>query len=602
MSYIASFIAAAWRVFERVTPIAFLLAIVGLLFQAVAAELQAVSTSWQLLTSDTKGSAGKVYALEYLNNDNKVIWGFKLPFEVPPLIKKRANLDGIDLSIVDFDGKCPEDLNRRVMLQGVNLQHAEMNGANMQCVNFKGPFIGKRGALNDATRDEYANFHCAKLTGSDFSGSILDSANFAEATLQRVTFSGASMREGVNFRDAYGPNSTFEDVEFGGQPARFDDAQLEGATFQIVEPRDDEGDREYGGRVAVSFRGADLTDAVIRGYQIAANFSRGKRDVRLIRADLSYASWSGSEFTGAILTDAKFMGADLSKTTGITSLRSDQVDKFTVLPTREFTVVEAKPKGDGIKYGRLGAAQADVQTPIPLNPTVSGDLVNIDTQLEIQRAPDSRVLIVDGKIERAHVEFEDRLDIHCRVNDKSAANDKDVLACREKIAEQANTKLRELFNKLSKKKPFVRCVTPTGVGENRAIQDQLEAKAASKVARETNAPDVVAHGEPLARPDVHENAVMHGWCMRVVNGRNVLLADDVEQLLASLVPLTDEKAVSQSNQGATAQKSESNNQGTEPNRDGYGQGYIEGVLKEPELLCPRKPVGNAGGPQAQEKL
>jgi len=558
MGYIASFIASAWRLFERFTPIAFLLALAGLLFQAVAAELQAVSTSWQLLTSDTKGSAGKVYALNYLNGDNTNVWGFELPFEIPPLIKKRANLDGIDLSLVEADGLCPEDPNKRVILQGVRLEHARMNGANMQCVNFRGTFIGKRVALNAGVKMPYADFSGADLAGSDFTSSILDSAVFAQAKIHSADFSGASLRDGVNFCHAEGDRSTFEDVEVGGDGlARFDNAKLQFAKFQFIEPRGDQWGQKSGEAAAISFRGADLTGAELRGYEIAADFRAGKKGTKLIGADLRYASWGGSQFRGADLTNAKFMGADLSKAVGITALASDQIDEFTVLPAQGLKIESREtPLENKSNRGRAIGIGGRLAGPVLSNPTMTGALVSADGRLTLQikreaGPTEETVWISDGKMATVRNEFEYRLNAYCELNKGTD--------CFAEKSKQADAEVHALLHRLIEASTQVKCVVPPGIEENRKAADQLDARASKKSGNAFAGVGVEVFTRDAKDPPENalEEPTLRGWCMHVVKDkvgnteRNVLLGDELSGVLAPLVPATADKGTAKPNSGTS---------------------------------------------------
>lgn len=553
MRYAGSLLLAFWRTIARVTPIALLIAFAALLFQAVAADLQAMSTSWQLLTEETKGSAGKAWALNYLNlhnvtirvpviKDQGVEWrdtGINQPFAAPPFIKERANLDGIDLSAGVVFGECPVDPNKRVVLTDLVLGSAKMDGANMQCVNFGGPYSRDALIVTEVERNEHirADFSRAHLVAADFSGSILDFAGFKGALLKSAKFNGALIRaeviapgceretgqrirdeilteecdeatgqdpspvkswpSGVDFSGAAGDYAQFNDVDFG-RAVNFRDATLRHAEFVIQS--------QSGLRVKMNFKGADLRGAKIRGYEIEADFT----DADLRNADLSYVVWDGSKFDGAKLVGAKLVGADISGATGIdvSKLDPSQLDSFTLLPSdaedpRRRPTQNLPLEGPAnFANNRARSLQKGGLKDVP--PSFTGVIVEVPGPftIRIDRGAGSqeprKIPVWDIKLERVRARFDDLLRTRC---DRATASRN----CEARGQMRANEIVEEYLMKES-----VNCVVPPDMIENR----ELTGGAGRGAAPDTSDARVTSTKQKAeeAPPQRQTPSIAQGWC------------------------------------------------------------------------------------------
>ena len=144
-----------------------------------------------------------VITLKYANLEN-----IELPHRI--LLKgadlQQANLSGAYLTDIDFRGTYLAGTH----LEEANLERAELQGADLTNVDLsnaeglweKGTYLWKRGAgLNDADLSN-ANLSGADLTNANLSGANLEGADVTEAQLAKCkSLEGATMPNGQMYED-----------------------------------------------------------------------------------------------------------------------------------------------------------------------------------------------------------------------------------------------------------------------------------------------------------------------------------------------------------------------------------------------------------------
>lgn len=169
--------------------------------------------AWQLLTTKAPGNTGKVWALEYLNREQR--WPRRWLWN-----KKRVPLHGIDLTPPDlakqWRGKPKEErvlpasgCQQRTYLYEADLPNAELRAASLACSNLLG-----------------ANLRAAILAEANFSGAELGGADLSKALLSDANFQGAELW-GTNFREAYLRDANFQKANL--RAAQLQKADLWGA-------------------------------------------------------------------------------------------------------------------------------------------------------------------------------------------------------------------------------------------------------------------------------------------------------------------------------------------------------------------------------------
>jgi uncharacterized protein YjbI with pentapeptide repeats len=415
------------RFVERVTPGAFLIALAGLLFQIIGTEFQAQGTSWQLVTSRTPGSGGKVEALKYLNRENRIsvpvgstigealTWiGLNVEdgewlIEAAPVFKKRADLAGIDLS-GESAPECKRNAEQRVILQGVQLERGRLRGAKFRCVDFKGPFNQWTESFGRPSYALRASFEHALLEEADFSGATLDFATFTNAKLSGAKFDDTTLL-GTDFSGVDGDDVFFRRVTFGDS-AEFRGAKLRRAHFEILP--------NGGRRVEMNFTNrAKLLSVVFKAYSIEADFTGAD----LSGSNLSRVRWGRSNFSGAILTGVNFAGADLSEVRNLDAsalATAHCIDEFTRLPKR---VARSKLRRcDGVATG-IQAAAIDGRDDVSCGDGPDGSLlssfsgrprfVHDDLVICVGLIGGGNVAVFDVEVRNVASEFEEQAEVVC---------------------------------------------------------------------------------------------------------------------------------------------------------------------------------------------
>ena len=163
----------------------------------------------------------------------------------------------------------------------------------------------KRGKISTEElkrNDGKVDFKCLKLTGADFRGADLQSADFCSADLTNVDFRGANLK-GAGFWEADLTNVDFRGANL--KCADFWDAGLtnvdfRGANLQSANFRDaifiEKADFRGAGLQSANFRDAKLTDANFRGAELrCANF----KDAEFTDANFSYTDITKVDFKNA---------------------------------------------------------------------------------------------------------------------------------------------------------------------------------------------------------------------------------------------------------------------------------------------------------------
>jgi uncharacterized protein YjbI with pentapeptide repeats len=116
-------------------------------------------------------------------------------------------------------------------LRDVNLANADLQGASFQFTAFYGSFSGTTPQIPCQTTCRAQGFTCACATAS---GANLTGANFSNAYLYGVDFTGTTNVNGTQFGSAILTGASFTGVSFqfkGGAAPSFTKAALQGTTF-----------------------------------------------------------------------------------------------------------------------------------------------------------------------------------------------------------------------------------------------------------------------------------------------------------------------------------------------------------------------------------
>ena len=249
-----------------------------------------VVRAWTLVTTPAPGNSGKKEALEYLNSEDGLCFGWLWGW-CAVVLKSRTALVGIDLShsrlglsdspvaasAFDFVG-------RGVYLQQANLpeadlSHANLSGANLFAANLSGATFLRADLQH--TFLPMADFSEADLTGANLSGVFSVELNLFRANLFGADLSKATLVAAV-----------------------LSEARLGGANLARVD-----------------LRGADLCEADLSRADLSGADLYG---AFLFEADLSEAN-----LAGANLSDANVSGADLSN---VPHLAQEQLDVACAAP------------------------------------------------------------------------------------------------------------------------------------------------------------------------------------------------------------------------------------------------------------------------------
>lgn len=190
-----------------------------------------------------------------------------------------AHLNGVELAHARMRGANLQGAS----LREAKLSHAELRGANMSGIDLED------GILVDARLEE-ANLWRANLGGAELGRAQLLDANLTEARLEKTSFVEAKL-ERASFVESHGKGANFVYAELQG--ANFDRAEMQGAFFA----------------------GAALQKAHFLGANLQAVTSNSAKmeGARLMGADLRMANLSGAELSGAGLSEASLEGADLAE-------------------------------------------------------------------------------------------------------------------------------------------------------------------------------------------------------------------------------------------------------------------------------------------------
>lgn len=243
-----------------------------------------------------------------------------------------ANLTGTDFTRADLSGALLQEADltqavlQQVRWQGARLARAKLSRLDLRGADFSevdAPQADFAEAVLDRAhfcraRLSRANFTGAHLEGADFSQAILDNAAVAGVHAAHARFEGADItawRAGQEadfsaavFVQAVGPGSIWQDAVV--DRADFSGAHLDRANFSHAFARHA---RFYRCRLA----DATFTDAVL----VNASFAQSQLlRASFARADLSSAAFDGANLFAAglwsaVLTDTRFRGANLGRTT-----------------------------------------------------------------------------------------------------------------------------------------------------------------------------------------------------------------------------------------------------------------------------------------------
>ena len=167
--------------------------------------------------------------------------------------------------------------------------YIDFSGAILENANFQQAFLGEISGDED-NNSKKVSFFDADLTQADFMGANLTGATFTEANLTQADFMGANLT-GANFTEA---NLTQADFT---EEAILKDAVGTGADFTGAD------------FIVVDFDGADLTNANFTG----ADFQKVEFDgADLTNANFTGADFLGVDFDGTDLTNPNFTGANFN--------------------------------------------------------------------------------------------------------------------------------------------------------------------------------------------------------------------------------------------------------------------------------------------------
>lgn len=195
-------------------------------------------------------------------------------------ILEGANINMADLRWADFTG-CD--------LEGVVINNSQLYAAVLKGVNLGGADL--QGCIFSGDSD--GSEADADIKDVDFSGCILNEADFARVIADGAEFTWAEMFE-VNFEEAKLVGADFTDAQAGSgnfthadmQSAVFLGASLEGANLE----------------------GADCSKACFYEAKMAGAFLT---NTNFTDADFTNADLRGADFTGANTTGANFTGANI---------------------------------------------------------------------------------------------------------------------------------------------------------------------------------------------------------------------------------------------------------------------------------------------------
>ena len=265
--------------FRIIELLAILIAITAFFLELGNRKEEREARAWQLLTARASGNSGKIWALEYLNREERPMlsldwklwpqfsfdiqafstidkfWGVEnrerslfpmrgerkgYPLLAPkwwPLNKERIALRGIDLTPPDlaksWEGKSEDErllpehgCGQRTYLRGIGLSLAELQSAILVCSDLRGADL------------QGAHLEGADLRGADFS------LWFREKTYyQNVYEHGRELKplpallQGANFREARLDGANFRGAQLQGADLR--GANLEGVDFSKPETTKD---------------------------------------------------------------------------------------------------------------------------------------------------------------------------------------------------------------------------------------------------------------------------------------------------------------------------------------------------------------------------
>jgi uncharacterized protein YjbI with pentapeptide repeats len=256
---------------------------------------------------------GSLLEMEQKLNDPKML-------EVDPTLIAETNgepgpeadLTGQDLSGRDFSGvdlhgaKLDGCVCIGTIFDAANLTGASLQGAMLFKARFKSAALS--GANLSKCNAAYASFELA-----DLSDTTLDEGYFANADLSGASLEGARGKV-VSFLEAKLSNVRASGIQLSR--SSFEKAVIDGACFDEADFDDCRFHNSEG--AGCSFAGAKLLEGVFNEAKLSgvsfagAALDRSKwLDAELTDADLSNVVAHDSHFTGAVLTRARFVKADL---------------------------------------------------------------------------------------------------------------------------------------------------------------------------------------------------------------------------------------------------------------------------------------------------
>ena len=240
--------------------------------------------AWTLVTTAAPGNSGKKEALEYLNSEDGLCFGWLWGW-CAIVLKPQTALVGIDLSYSRLGlSQAPLGLSALGLAgRGVYLQHANLPEANLSHANLSG-----------------ANLFDANLSGATFLRADLSHAFLPMTDLSDANLSGANLSGVFSF------DANFTKADLSG-------ADLSAAILPMAILS--EANLVHATLARVDLRGADLCEADLSRADLSG--------ADLLGAFLLEANLSEADLTGANLSEANVSGADLSKVLNLSQAQLD---------------------------------------------------------------------------------------------------------------------------------------------------------------------------------------------------------------------------------------------------------------------------------------
>jgi hypothetical protein len=222
------------------------------------------------------------------------------PLRLPARDGLRANLSGgVDLSsrtlLEEYGLRC---LKRKtwwsISLQGLNLEGADLSGAEMWGCNLQGVDLMRANLAG-------ANLQTADLRGGWFAQSNLQGANLRFALLQDTQLYGADLTH-VYLSDAQLWNTRFNHRQIGGSIGEEIDARRQGADA-ISRAKDFEKARRAYAAIKVNFESLGDHDGVLWAYRKERRMEKAAKFWKAISAIQTKRWWAGTQDLGRSLID-----------------------------------------------------------------------------------------------------------------------------------------------------------------------------------------------------------------------------------------------------------------------------------------------------------